>query len=109
VSIDIVTDEALRYWLRIDLDEWGDLVLEGQDLSERATLFGRDEYEYWYRVKGADVSRLLTSLGVSANSGEQGIAELLRVRFALEHGINTSSAFKAWCEAHQIPYTFHSY
>jgi hypothetical protein len=111
MSIDIVAinDEKTRYWLRADLNEQGDLVLAGQDLSPHVgQLFLRDEYEYWYTVKAVDVPRLLDTLGASASSATNlaAIAEVLRERFARTHGISTSTAFKAWCKEHDIPYAF---
>lgn len=114
MSIEIVAveDSKHRYWLRVDLEENGDLVLEGQDLSPGIEeLFGRDEYEYWYTVKAANVPTLLASLNASSTNATNldAIAELLRDRFVRTHGISTSTAFKAWCKDHDIPYDFANY
>lgn len=112
MSIDIVAinDGTKRYWLRVDLEENGDLVLEGQDLSAGLEeMFGRDEYEYWYTVKAADVPKLLATLEIPKATALATIAEALRERFVPTHGISTSTAFKAWCKDHEIPYAFSSY
>ena len=111
IAIVAINDEKTRYWLRVDLNEEGDLVLAGQDLSPHiGQLFLRDEYEYWYTVKAVHVPRLLATLGTELDACDgailAAIAELLRERFARAHGISTSTAFKAWCKEHDIPYSF---
>lgn len=108
VPLELVSDEVLKYWLWVELDAQGNLVLSGQDLSDRAALFGREEYEYGYTVTANDVPRLLESLGATGPASLASIAELLRQHFALVHGVRTSTEFKVWCQRHQIPYTFHS-
>lgn len=116
MSIDIVairTDKK-KYWLRVRLEKNGDLVLEGQDLSPGLEeMFGRDEYEYWYTVKAAAVPKLLETLGgangLLGRPTERSIAAVLRERFGEPHGISASTEFKAWCKAHDVPYTFASY
>ncbi|MFT3694909.1 MAG: hypothetical protein QM831_17295 [Kofleriaceae bacterium] len=90
--------DTRKYSLTASLDG-NELVLAGHDLSPGLEeLFGRDEYEYWYRT---DVAAVVAVLG-------EPILERVRDLLAA-HGISASTIWKEWLIAHGIRYQFSNY
>jgi hypothetical protein len=97
-----IRDERTNYVLNGSVNQGGDLVLAGSDLSPSIKeMFDTDEYEYFYVVKAHEVKRVCAALGADA----AGLLERVRDQLA-PHGITASTAWKAWLTAHGIPYEF---
>ncbi|HEY0253840.1 MAG TPA: hypothetical protein VGC41_20055 [Kofleriaceae bacterium] len=102
MNIVSIYNDRTRYSLTASFDG-GALVLSGQDLSPGLEeMFGRDEYEYWYRVD--DVPRVCAELGATTDTLFARVKELLA-----SHGISASTRWKEWLIEKQIPYKFSNY
>ena len=95
-------DGKTNYALYADLGASGDLVVAGHDLSGwQDDSFGRSEYEYVYTVRAAAVPRVCELLGVARDALLGGVQGLLA-----PHGVAASTTWRAWLQAHDVPYEF---
>lgn len=97
-----VRDARTNYALYADFDGRGDLVVSGTDrspgLEER---MGFDEYEYFYRIRAAEIPELCNQLGAPRETLLDGLRDLLA-----PSGASASSAWRKWLESHQIGFEF---
>ena len=90
-----VSSPDLRYWLDAQINETGDLVLEGYDIGGIVENFwGNDDYEYWLTVAGEFKDSLL----------------LLLIKDAFDSGhFENSSGFREWLDKKGVPNDFSSW
>jgi len=97
-----IRDGKTSYALYADLRGNGDVVVAGHDLTRwQADSYGGDEYEYFYTVRAHAVPRLCELLAVGRAGVLEGIQGLLA-----PHGAAASTAWRAWLQAHDVPYEF---
>ena len=84
----------------VELEESGDLVVEGHDLdSDLEKFVGSSEWEGGARVKKADVPRVHAQLRKELGEGE--LLDLIVKKFG--GTIKALTNFEAWLEEHGIP------
>ncbi|MGH2819068.1 MAG: hypothetical protein ACRDJ5_00290 [Actinomycetota bacterium] len=113
-----VTVSSRHGFRSIDLEarvtETGDILMEGQDVSDASSeIFGDSDYVYWLTVRKDNKDVLLEKLidepgavGSSPDADrDRAILALIKERFS---GADASSAFMAWLKRRNVPFEFHS-